>query len=112
MMLIAGGRQIFSLFLLLFAPAQRQNPPTDIIMQAMKIDLDITVGELMTAYPSVVDVFVEKRMLCIGCPAQAFHSIRDAARLYGWDQERLSADLDGAIRSGAPKKKTIKQKDK
>ena len=60
----------------------------------MKIDLEMTVHELFTHYPSAMDVFVEKKMLCVGCPAQAFHTLNDVVRLYGYDLKSFMASLN------------------
>ncbi|MBP8645668.1 MAG: DUF1858 domain-containing protein [Syntrophobacteraceae bacterium] len=60
----------------------------------MKLDLNMTVRELLRDHPSAMDVFIERKMLCVGCPAQAFHTLGDVVRLYGLDGESFMASLD------------------
>jgi len=49
----------------------------------MKIDTTITVQKLMERYPSLISVFMKHRLACVGCPAEAFHTLEDVARVYG-----------------------------
>ncbi len=65
----------------------------------MRPDSNTTVAALMAHYPSTLHVFIARRMLCIGCPAQAYHTIHDAATLHGLDREAILAEIHEAIRS-------------
>lgn len=49
----------------------------------MQPDSKMTVNELMMVYPSAITVFVKRRMLCIGCPTETFHTLEDVARING-----------------------------
>ena len=49
----------------------------------MNIDTTTTVQKLMDRYPSVIEVFMKHRLACVGCPAEAFHTLEDVARVYG-----------------------------
>ncbi|HRT70413.1 MAG TPA: DUF1858 domain-containing protein [Syntrophales bacterium] len=60
----------------------------------MKLDANMTVHELLRDHPSAMGVFFERKMLCVGCPAQAFHTLDDVARIYGMDGESFMASLD------------------
>jgi hybrid cluster-associated redox disulfide protein len=62
----------------------------------MRIDPEITVGELIFQYPSVVRVFIQRKMLCAGCPVEAFHTLEDAARFHGILLAPLIQDLENA----------------
>ncbi|MBN2243499.1 MAG: DUF1858 domain-containing protein [Acidobacteria bacterium] len=64
----------------------------------MKLDLNMTVGELMVQHPSVMDVFIKKKMLCIGCPAQDCHTLEDVAEIYGHTRESFLETLSAAIK--------------
>jgi len=59
--------------------------------------VNITVYELLQDHPSAMDVFIERKMFCIGCPAQAFHTLNDVVRIYGLDGERFMASLDKIV---------------
>ena len=63
------------------------------------VDLNskITVSELLKVYPSTIRVFFERKMLCVGCPTEAFHTLEDVARINRIALENLLADLREAI---------------
>jgi len=63
----------------------------------MQLDSKMTVSELMTAYPTSVAVFIKRKMLCVGCPTETFHTIEDAARIHGITLGHLLKDLRKAI---------------
>ncbi len=50
---------------------------------------DITVKELLDCYPRALQVFMDLGLLCVGCPAEAFHTLADAAREYHLDLDQL-----------------------
>jgi len=51
-------------------------------------------------YPRAVSVFIERRMLCVGCPTEAYHTLEDAARIYGCTVNALQEDIQEAIQRG------------
>jgi len=63
----------------------------------MQLDSNMTVSELMTVYPTTMEIFIRRKMLCVGCPAETFHTIEDVARIHGIRLERLLKDLQAAI---------------
>jgi hybrid cluster-associated redox disulfide protein len=63
----------------------------------MKIDSKMTVRELMMRHPSAMGVFIKRKMPCIGCPAEAFHTMEDAARMNGILLKHLLKDLRDII---------------
>jgi hybrid cluster-associated redox disulfide protein len=63
----------------------------------IKIDSKISIQELLGRYPCATAVFVERRMLCVGCPTQAFHTLEDVARIHGSTIEDLCAAIRNAI---------------
>ncbi len=71
----------------------------------MKLNVNMTVHEVLRDHPSAMDVFFERKMLCVGCPAQAFHTLGDVMRLYGLDGESFMASLDKIIRQEGQKGK-------
>jgi hybrid cluster-associated redox disulfide protein len=63
----------------------------------MKLDSNMTVKELMTHHPSVIDVFIKRKMLCIGCQTETFHTIEDVACINGILLKHFLKDLRDAI---------------
>jgi hybrid cluster-associated redox disulfide protein len=60
---------------------------------------DITVKELLDHYPQLMQLFMDLGLLCIGCPAEAFHTLADVAREYHLDLDQLLQRIDIAIGS-------------
>jgi hybrid cluster-associated redox disulfide protein len=81
----------------LFALAQRQKPLLEIDWGTMDLDLKMTVSELLKHHPSAISVFIKRKMLCVGCPTETFHTLEDVARIYGIALELLLRELRGAI---------------
>ena len=63
----------------------------------MNLDSKMTVSELMRVHPSAMDVFIKRKMLCVGCPTESFHTLEDVACIYGIALEQLLRELQGAI---------------
>jgi hybrid cluster-associated redox disulfide protein len=59
----------------------------------MPIGLDDIVGEVMTAWPATIRVFLDFRMGCVGCPISSFHSVEEACREHGIDHDAFLAAL-------------------
>jgi len=63
----------------------------------MNIDQKMTVSELMRFYPSAIDVFIKRKMLCVGCPTESFHTLEDVANIYGIVLTELLKEIRWAI---------------
>lgn len=63
----------------------------------MNLDSKMTVSELMGVHPSAIDVFIKRKMLCVGCPTELFHTLENVAGIYGIALEQLLRKLQGAI---------------
>jgi len=59
----------------------------------------MTVREFMDQYPQVLRTFMDLRLLCVGCPAEAFHTLADVAREHQIDSNRLLQCIYEAIRN-------------
>jgi hybrid cluster-associated redox disulfide protein len=59
----------------------------------MQIGFDDIVGEVMTARPATIRVFLDFRMGCVGCPISAFHTVDDACKEHGVDRYEFLAAL-------------------
>ena len=68
----------------------------EIIMKPL-LSSDITVKELLERHPELLSTFVKQGLLCVGCPAEAFHSVKEVAREYGLDQDQLLKQFQNVI---------------
>ncbi|MBP1807406.1 hypothetical protein [Rubellimicrobium aerolatum] len=59
-------------------------------------DPDLPLSRLFEAWPDAGLAFVERRMLCFGCPIAPFHRVADAVREYGFDEEAFRAEIRAA----------------
>ncbi|WP_349362896.1 MAG: DUF1858 domain-containing protein [Roseitalea porphyridii] len=58
---------------------------------------DLPLDKLMARWPETIGVFIDHRLLCIGCLIAPFHTVVDACREHGVDEDTLRADLHRAI---------------
>jgi len=63
----------------------------------IKIDSKTTIQELLKLHPRATAAFIKRGMLCVGCPAQAFHALEDVARIHGSTIDELCAAIREAI---------------
>ena len=56
-----------------------------------------TVKGVLDRHPEALQVFVDIGLLCVGCPAEAFHTLADVAREYHLDLSQLLQRLREAI---------------
>lgn len=61
--------------------------------RAKLTDPDLPLEELMTLWPGTVAVFVRHKMLCVGCLVAPFHTVSDACREYGLNEEVFLLEL-------------------
>jgi hybrid cluster-associated redox disulfide protein len=64
----------------------------------IKIDSKMTIRKLLD-HPRATAAFIKRRMLCVGCPAQAFHVLEDVARIHGSTIDDLCAAIREAIQT-------------
>lgn len=65
----------------------------------------MTVKELLDRYPQLLQSFMDLGLLCVGCPAEAFHTLADVAREYHLDQNQLRQRIDSVIGDNAASQK-------
>lgn len=58
----------------------------------------MTVDEIMRRWPTTIRVFINNRMLCIGCPIGIFHTVKDACEAHDRDEENVTRELLAAMR--------------
>jgi len=61
----------------------------------------LTVKDLLDRYPQALPAFVRLRLLCVGCPTEAFHTLADVAREHDLDIDDLMRSIQSAI-TGRP----------
>lgn len=55
----------------------------------LKIDGTMTVKKILDHHPGMISFFVRHKMLCVGCPAETFHTLEEVARIHGFQPEHL-----------------------
>jgi hybrid cluster-associated redox disulfide protein len=61
-------------------------------------DPQTTLAALFCEWPDMVQVFLDRGMLCPGCPIAPFHTISDACAEYGLEEAKFRAELIAARR--------------
>lgn len=62
-----------------------------------RLTTDITVKELLDRYPKLLQDFLDIGLLCAGCSTEAFHTVEDVAKEYGYDPNKLIEHFEGII---------------
>ena len=65
--------------------------------EPMRITSGMSVDEIMCRWPATIDVFILRKMLCVGCPIGPFHTLKDACQEYQLDEAGFLAELTAAI---------------
>ena len=71
------------------------------ISEKMEIDSDTTVKDLLSRYPKVGKIFIEKGLLCFGCPTEAFHTLAEVSELYELDLDDFTRQIVDIIESSS-----------
>jgi hybrid cluster-associated redox disulfide protein len=56
-----------------------------------------TVKDVLDRYPQTLPAFMQLRLLCVGCPTEAFHTLADVAREYDLDINDLIDRIQSTI---------------
>jgi len=59
----------------------------------MKINLDMTIGELLKINPDYSSVLLGFGMHCCGCPVSQAETLKEAAEVHGIDPDELLKNL-------------------
>ena len=51
-------------------------------MQTIELE-ELTVSEIMRRWPATMRLFIDRHLLCVGCPIAPFHILTDVAREHG-----------------------------
>lgn len=57
----------------------------------------MTVNEIMKRWPTTIRLFIDRRLLCVGCPIAPFHYLADVAAEHGVDQTELVDAVFGLV---------------
>jgi len=57
------------------------------------IDAETLISDLLDAYPKTAEVFINNKMVCVGCEAEKFHTIKDAAENYNVEIKSLIEEI-------------------
>lgn len=63
----------------------------------MAIHSYLLVDDVMTRWPATIRVFLDFKLSCVGCPIASFHSLDDACREHGIDENSFMTALRGAV---------------
>ena len=61
------------------------------------ITKEMSIGEIVQAYPQTVRVFFAHGLMCIGCAVAQFENLEQGAIAHGIDIEALLKDLNASI---------------
>ncbi|SMX25306.1 DUF1858 domain-containing protein [Boseongicola aestuarii] len=72
-------------------------------MRKTRVNLDeLHVATIMRQWPDTIPVFLEFKMLCVGCPFASFHTLASACDLHPVKRSRVSSRLEETITDAAP----------
>lgn len=63
----------------------------------MKLNKNMTIGEVVRTYPQTVEILMDFGMGCVGCPASQAETLEQAAMVHGFDVEELIEKLNEAV---------------
>lgn len=63
----------------------------------MKINKDMTIGEIVRQYPETIEVLMSFGMGCVGCPSAQGETIEEAAMVHGMNLEQLMDALNKSV---------------
>jgi len=61
----------------------------EVVKGKAQIESNTTVKVLLQHHPQALQVFIDRGLLCVGCPAEAFHTLADVAYEYHLDLNQL-----------------------
>ncbi len=77
--------------------ADHQEEVTVTVDDVQSISADANVDLLLDRYPSIVPVFLERRMHCVGCAMARFETLADVCRIYQKPIEPLLAEMRAVV---------------
>jgi len=65
--------------------------------EKLKITKEMKISEIVEKYPQTLSLLLEKGLHCIGCPLAPDETLEEAAKVHGFDLEKLLEELNKAI---------------
>ncbi len=65
---------------------------------AKKITRDMSMQDILSAFPETFEVFMQHGLHCVGCHAAQFETLEAGALAHGIDVDKLVKDLNAAIK--------------
>ena len=56
-------------------------------------DPDLPLSDIFRQWPATAQAFLERKMLCFGCPIAPFHTVIDAVAEYSLNEDEFRARL-------------------
>ena len=69
---------------------------------AESITASTTIDDVVTRHPATARVFIRRRMHCVGCEIDRFHTVADVCRIYGQPLTAFLAELGEAAGAAKP----------
>jgi hybrid cluster-associated redox disulfide protein len=60
-------------------------------------DPDLSLADIMTIWPATIAVFLQHKMLCVGCFIGPFHTVGDACAHYELNTTEFYTELTASI---------------
>lgn len=60
-------------------------------------DPDLPLADLFRDWPEAMRPFLQRRMLCPGCPIAPFHTVIDAVEEYDLDEDAFRLEIRSAV---------------
>ncbi len=65
--------------------------------EIVKITPDMIIGDVIAAYPEIIEVLEKKGFHCIGCYASMYESIEEGALVHKIDPKKLCSTINKTI---------------
>jgi hybrid cluster-associated redox disulfide protein len=65
----------------------------------MPIEAKSLADDVMRRWPSTIQVFLDRRLRCVGCPFGRFRTLEEVTQLHGDDLDAVMSALADAIRA-------------
>ncbi|RVV98273.1 hypothetical protein EKE94_04905 [Mesobaculum littorinae] len=64
-------------------------------------DPDLPLADLFAAFPHAARPFLDRGLLCPGCPIAPFHTVINTCREYALDEDGFRGEIARALRGAA-----------
>jgi len=61
------------------------------------VSKDMTIGQLIMAFPNVAPILMEVGMHCLGCPSAQAETLEEAAMVHGMDADLLVEKINAFL---------------